>query len=351
MLNIDEFLEYVKLQKFYNNQIVHIETIPSKTAEFGGLDIPLHNSLMNWIIKKDIRLWSHQADAINHILKGKNVVIATSTSSGKSFCYNFPVLDSILNNPNITALYLFPRKALTQDQYSELIKLVEDLGLDKTLIGIYDGDTSSEDKRRIRQIANLVMTNPYALHQYLGFFQKLWYRICKNLKYIIIDEIHLYKGIFGTNVALLLRRLKRLLEIYNVHPQWILCSATINDPKGFAENLVGEQFELVNNDGSPSGAKKVILWDLPYDDLKNEYRSGNTESRNLFKCHLEHGIQTLMFTTSRKLAELQASWVKRELFQLTNRISTYRAGLSKEDRREIEHGLKLKKLLLSLIHI
>jgi len=250
-----------------------------------------------------------------------------------------------MNNPNITALYLFPRKALTQDQYTELIKIIEDVGLDKNLVGIYDGDTSSEEKRRIRQISNLVMTNPYALHQYLGFFQKLWQRICKNLKYIIIDEIHLYKGIFGTNVALLLRRLKRILEIYDIHPQWILCSATINDPKSFAEKLVGEQFELVDNDGSPSGAKKVILWDLPYDDLKNKYRSGNTESQYLFKCHLERGIQTLMFTTSRKLAELQASWVKSELFQLRNRISTYRAGLSKEDRREIEQGLKLKKLL------
>jgi len=345
MLSFNDFIGYVKSQKFYNKQIVHIEEVPPKPAEFGGLDIPLHDSLMNWVLKKNIRLWSHQADAINHILKGRNVVIATSTSSGKSFCYNLPVLSSISKKSDTTALYIFPRKALTQDQYTELIKITENLRLDKNLVGIYDGDTSSEKKRQIRKNANIIMTNPYALHMYLGFFTQLWQRICRNLKYIVIDEIHLYKGVFGTNVALLLRRLKRLLELFNIHPQWILCSATINDPKGFAEKLVGEKFELVDNDGSPSGAKKVILWDLPYDDLENKYRSGNTESQYLFKCHLERGIQTLMFTTSRKLAELQTSWAKSEMDGLRSRISTYRAGLSKKDRREIEIGLKSKKLL------
>ena len=139
--------------------------------------------------------------------------------------------------------------------------------------------------------------------------------------------------------------MKRLLEIYNTHPQWILCSATINNPKSFAEKLIGEQIELVDKDGSPSGPKKVVLWDLPYDDLNNEYRSGNIESQYLFKCHLERRIQTIMFTTSRKLAELHTSWARSELIKLKDRISTYRAGLSKEDRRKIESGLKNKRLL------
>ena len=345
MLDVDAFLRYVKKQKFYDKQIVHIEEIPSKPAEFGGLDIPLHESLMHWLMDKNFRLWIHQADAINKILKGKNVVITTSTSSGKSFCYNLPVLNSILNDKNTTALYLFPRKALTQDQYTELIKILDVLELEKERVGVYDGDTSSETKRQIRQNANIIMTNPYALHLYLGFFQKLWHDFCKNIKYIILDEVHLYKGIFGTNVALLIRRLKRILEKYNVHPQWILCSATINDSKGFAEKLVGEQFYLVENDGSPSGAKRVILWDLPYDDLHNKYRSGNSESRDLFKCHLKKGIQTLLFTKSRKMAELQSSWAKRELIELADKIGIYRGGLSKRDRREIERGLKLKDLI------
>lgn len=345
MLDINEFLGYVKSQKFYDKQIVHIEDIPPRHAEFGALDIPVNNYLLDWLINKKIRLWKHQSEAINNILKGKNVIIATSTSSGKSLCYNLPVIDSILNNKDTTALYIFPRKALTQDQHTELLKIMQDVHLEKNQVGIYDGDTAKDRKRQIRNDANIVMTNPYALHRYIAHFNNLWYRFCSNLKYIIIDEIHLYKGIFGTNVAFLFRRLKRILDSFKINPIWILCSATIHNPKEFAEKLVGEQFKLVDDDGSPSGAKKVVLWDLPYDDLNNEYRSGNTESQYLFKCHLEKGIQTLMFTTTRKLAELQTIWAKSELPALRKFISTYRAGLNKADRRKIERGLKLKELI------
>jgi len=345
MVDIDKFLRYVKRQKFYSNQIVYIEEIPPKTAEFGLLDIPLHTSLMNWLLDNNYKLWIHQADAINAILSGKNVIVATSTSSGKSLCYNLPVLSSLLENKNATALYIFPRKALTQDQFIELRKLMLELGFDGESIGVYDGDTSSDQKGRIRQNANIIMTNPYALHLYLSHFQKLWRRFCKNLKYVIIDEVHLYKGIFGSNVAFLIRRLKRILEKYKVKPQWILSSATIYKPQAFAEMLVGEEFTLVDNDGSPSGAKKVVLWDLPYDDLHNKYRSSNSESRDLFKCHLKKEIQTLMFTKSRKLAEIQSSVAKKELFRIQNRIQSYRAGFNKKDRREIELGLKSRELL------
>jgi len=345
MLNVEAFLGYVKSQKYYENQIVYIEEIPSKPPEYGVLDIPVHNSLMKWLIDKKYKLWSHQAKAINNILKGKNVIIATSTSSGKSLCYNLPMLSSILEDKESTALYIFPRKALTQDQNTELLKMFEEMNVEKDLVGIYDGDTSADLKRYIRANSNVIMTNPYALHKYLPFFQRLWSRICKNLKYVVIDEVHLYKGIFGTNVALLLRRLKRILKIFNVNPQWILCSATINDPKGFAERLVGEQFTLVNKDGSPSGIKKVVLWNLPYNDLENKYYSGNTQAQNLFISHLEKGIQTILFTKSRKWAELQATWAKGELTELYNKIGIYRAGLSTRDRRGIEQGLKSKKLL------
>lgn len=345
MIDISVFLEYLRSQKTYQDQIIHVENIPPKEAEYGGLDLPLNEILMEWLINKKYKLWVHQADAINHVLKGNNVIIATSTSSGKSMCYNLPVLNSILNHFQSKALYIYPRKALTQDQLIELQKIIKELNVDDINVGVYDGDTPSEMKRQIRANADIIMTNPYALHRYLPYFKNLWTNFCRNLKYVILDEVHMYKGVFGTNVAFLIRRLKRILASWGVNPQWILSSATINDPVGFGEKLVGEKFSLVDNDGSPSGAKSVILWDLPYDDLENKYRSGNSESKELFKYHLEHNIQTLLFTKSRKMAELQSVWAKSDLYPIRKKIESYRAGLSRKDRREIEQGLKAKQLL------
>ena len=203
----------------------------------------------------------------------------------------------------------------------------------------------ANEKRLVLSNTNIVITNPYGLHFYLPWFKQKWRRICQNLKYIVLDEIHTYRGIFGSNFALLLRRLKRMLETYNVRPQWILSSATIHNPKEFCEKLVGEEFVVVNRDDSPSGAKKVILWDLPYDEVSNKYRSAHQETKNLFISHLRKGIQTLTFTLSRKMAELQAIWSREALSTLKDKIFSYRAGISKSKRREIEQNFKSKNIL------
>jgi len=258
-----------------------------------------------------------------------------------------PVLDSLLNNEKSTALYIFPTKALARDQYMNLKKILEDTNIKQYRIGVYDGDTTPNEKRQVLTNANIIFTNPYGLHFYLPWFKQKWRRVCNNLKYIILDEIHIYRGIFGSNYALLLRRLKRILDIFDVKPIWILSSATINKPKEFCEKLIGEEFVVIDKDDSPSGAKKVILWDLPYDKVSGKYKSAHQETKNLFTTHLKYknGIQTLTFTLSRKMAELQAIWARKALPLLKNKIYSYRAGISKTKRREIEENFKNKRIL------
>jgi len=347
MVDFEDFLKFIKSQDFYCGQISHIEHIPELKARFEALDKPLRKRLERWLTNKGIKLWRHQAEAINSIRKGNNTVIVTSTASGKSLCYNLPVLDYLLNNEKTTALYLFPTKALARDQHSKLKEILTKTNIKEYRIGVYDGDTTPDEKRRILSNANIIITNPYGLHFYLPWFKQKWRRVCSNLKYIVLDEIHIYRGIFGSNFALLLRRLKRILDIFEVKPVWILSSATINNAKEFCEKLIGEEFVVIDKDDSPSGAKKVILWDLPYDKASGKYRSAHQETKNLFITHLKYknGIQTLTFTLSRKMAELQAIWTRKTLPLLKDKIHSYRAGISKKKRREIEEDFKNKKIL------
>ena len=340
MVDFEDFLKFIKSQEYYCDQIYHIEHIPELKARFDDLDKPLSRRLQRYLTNNNIKLWRHQAEAINAIRNGFNTVIVTSTASGKSLCYNLPVLNSILNDDKTTALYIFPTKALSRDQYTILTNMLTETNIKQNRIGVYDGDVEPNEKQLILTNANIIISNPYGLHFYLPWFKQKWRRICQNLKYIVLDEIHFYRGIFGSNFALLLRRLKRILEIYNVKPIWILSSATIPNPKEFCEKLIGEEFYVVDKDDSPSGAKKVILWDLPYDELSNKYRSPHQETKNLFISHLKKGYQTLTFTLSRKMAELQAIWTRKALPTLKNKIHSYRAGISKSKRREIESNFK-----------
>ncbi|TFF63482.1 MAG: DEAD/DEAH box helicase, partial [Promethearchaeota archaeon] len=345
MVDFEQFIKNIKSQDYYDDQIVYIQHIPANDAEFGTLDDPLKSRLQRWLDQNKVGLWAHQARAINSIRKGKNTAISTSTASGKSMCYNLSVLDSILNNPKTTALYLFPTKALSRDQHLMLSTLMKETNIKRSRLGIYDGDIEREEKRQVLANANIIITNPYGLHYYLPWFKKKWRRICENLKYIVLDEIHIYRGVFGSNFGFLIRRLKRILDLYGVKPIWILSSATIYNAKQFAEKLVGEQFTLVDEDSSPSGAKKVILWDLPFDETSNKYRSAHQETKSLFISHLKQDIQTLTFTLSRKMAELQAIWTREALPGIKHQIRSYRAGISKKTRRLIEQNFKRRNLL------
>ena len=347
MVDFEDFLNYLKSQDYYCGQISHIEHLPELKPRFENLDKPLRKRLERWLDNKDIRLWRHQAEAVNSIRQGNNTVIVTSTASGKSLCYNLPVLDTLLNDGKTTALYLFPTKALARDQFFQLKEILSDTNIKQNRVGVYDGDTNPNEKRYILANANIIITNPYGLHFYLPWFKKNWQRFCSNLGFIVLDEIHVYRGIFGSNFALLLRRLKRILDLFGVKPIWILSSATISNAKQFCEKLIGEDFVVIDKDDSPSGAKKVILWDLPYDKVSGKYRSAHQETKNLFISHLKYkkGIQTLTFTLSRKMAELQAIWTRKALPTLKNKIYSYRAGISKTKRREIEEKFKRKEIL------
>ncbi|MBD3211605.1 MAG: DEAD/DEAH box helicase [Candidatus Lokiarchaeota archaeon] len=345
MVDFDEFVKTIKSENYYDEQIAYVQHIPKKEPKFGNLDRPLKSRLQKWLDHNNIDIWAHQAKAINIIREGKNTVISTSTASGKSLCYNLSVLQSIIENPKTTAIYVFPTKALSRDQYHTLQNLLSQTRIKQTRVGLYDGDIEPIEKRQVLANANIIITNPYGLHFYLPWFKRKWGRICQNLKYIILDEIHIYRGIFGSNFALLMRRLKRILESYGVKPTWILSSATINNPQEFAEKLVGEEFAVIDEDNSPSGAKKVILWDLPYDEYSEKYRSAHQETKNLFITHLKHNIQTLTFTLSRKMAELQAIWTREALPIIREQIHSYRAGISKEKRRLIERNFKNKNIL------
>ncbi len=344
-INFEDFINYIKSQDYYNEQISHIHEIPKREAKYGELTKPLRKRLQRWLDVNGIKLWGHQAQAINSIRDGNNTVTSTSTASGKSLCYNLPVLQSIFEDQNATAIYIFPTKALARDQFTILSKIFSETNIKQSRIGVYDGDVDSNDKRQVLADANIIITNRYGLNLYLPWFRKKWSRICKNLKYIVLDEIHVYRGIFGSNFSLLLRRLKRILETYGVKPVWILSSATIHNPKKFVEKLVGEKFVVVDRDDSPSGAKRIILWDLPYDDVSKKYRSAHQETKSLFISHLKRNIQTLTFTLSRKMAELQAIWTRNALPALKSKIFSYRAGISKSKRREIELGFKSKEIL------
>jgi DEAD/DEAH box helicase domain-containing protein len=347
MLDFDDFVTFLKSQEYYSGQITHIEHLPELKARFDILNKPLRKRLQRWLDQNNIKLWRHQAEAINSIREGHNTVIVTSTASGKSLCYNLPVLDTLLNNEKSTAIYVFPTKALARDQFATLSKLLAETKIKQYRAGVYDGDIEPHEKRRILDNANIIITNPYGLHFYLPWFKQKWRRICSNLSYIILDEIHVYRGIFGSNFALLMRRLKRLLDYYKVNPIWILSSATIYKPEKFCEKLIGEQFSVIDKDDSPSGAKKVILWDLPYDKTSATYRSAHQETKNLFISHLKYkgGIQTLTFTLSRKMAELQALWVRKSLPILKDKVFSYRAGINKKKRREIEQKFKGKEII------
>ena len=345
--NIDMFKNDVR----YRENIAHVETIPAKEASFKKVD-NLNERIVDYLSSRDVRLYEHQADTYEAIQSGENVIITTPTASGKTLAFNLPIMETMIEDKDATALYIYPAKALSNDQLHVLEDLERELGI-KTNPRTYDGDTPREDKKGIREKSRIVLTNPYQLHLILSWHHQ-WSRFYKNLRYIVIDESHYYKGVFGSNVAFLIKRLKRIANFYGSYPQFILSSATLANPLELANRLTGEDFALVDNDASPSGEKDFIL----YNPFKNYVRkkansqsapSVHMETENIFMYMMLKNIQTLCFTVSRKTTELIAMWAKNDMTQvkgkLAHRIAAYRAGYQAQERREIEEGLKSGKYL------
>ena len=351
-MNVTQFLELLKNSDKYQEQIVHIEHLPSREAQYGdNLDLP--SCLWRVLAEMGIsELYTHQVDVIEAVHSGRNVVIVTDTASGKTLGYNLPVLQAFLERPQNCALYIFPTKALSQDQLRVVRSFAEispeiDAALDAE---IYDGDTPKWRRRNIRQTVNLLLSNPDMLHLGILPHHSMWSRFFENLRYVVLDEMHTYRGIFGSNVANVMRRLRRICSYYGSEPQFICCSATIANPAELAEKLIGRTVELIDNDGSPKGAKHFVFWNPPYiDETKSWRRSPNTEAQELMTNLITNRIQTIAFTRARVVAELIYRYVRDSLHQiereLVDSIRAYRAGYLPKDRREIEKALFSGQLL------
>lgn len=346
-VSIDDFKNDIRFKK----KIEYIETIPAQKATYKKVD-NLDKSIVKYLASKKISLYKHQAEAYEAVKDNKNIIITTPTASGKTLCFNLPILETLINDENATALYIYPAKALANDQLQILKEYEEDLNININP-ATYDGDTPRSKKYGIRNKSRIVLTNPYQLHHILAWHHQ-WEKFYSNLKYIVIDESHYYKGIFGSNVALLIRRLKRIVKHYGSNPQFILSSATLANPLELANRLTGEDFKLISQDGSPSGEKDFILYNpfknyKPRKGKRDNAPNIHQETEFIFIYLLLKNIQTLCFTVSRKMAELIALWARRDMEnykkKLVHRIKAYRAGYRAKERREIEEGLKERRYL------
>ncbi len=327
----------------YKHKIEHIETLDSHKAVYKKVE-DLPENIINYLKKNNIRLYEHQVETYEQIRLNKNVLLTTPTASGKTLSFNLPIMEKLTQDIRATALYIYPAKALTNDQLEILKKIETELKIEINP-QIYDGDTPRNLRPNIRKKSRIVLSNPYELHLILSWHHQ-WERFYKNLKFIVIDEAHQYRGVFGSNVALLLRRLRRICNYYGSDPIFILSSATLANPLEFSEKLTGKKFHLVSKDASPSGKKYFILYN-PF-KIKNKL-SLHQETTNLFLFFIIHNMQTLCFTVSRKMAEIITKWSKEQINsskpELVNKIAAYRAGYLAEERRTIETSLKNKKLV------
>jgi DEAD/DEAH box helicase domain-containing protein len=281
------------------------------------------------------RLYSHQRTTWDAVARGEHVCIATGTASGKSLAFNLPVLDAVARDSKVRALYLYPTKALAQDQFRALTSL----GLAGLRPAIYDGDTPLEHRREIRRAANVILTNPDMLHVGLLPNHDRWGDFLANLGTVVVDEAHVYRGVFGSHVANVLRRLRRLARIYGANPQVLFASATISNPGELGAALLGDRLTVVSDDGAPRPERTVVLWNPPLIDAELGLRgSALAEAAKLQATFVEHGLRTLTFAKSRKAAELIHRFTAERVGD-DSQLSPYRAGYTAAQRREIERRL------------
>jgi len=350
-MNSKVFLQHLTAQTTYAGQIAHIEHIPPRDANSAELDEPLVSNLQDCLSEHGLLpLYTHQVEAVNDARNGMNVMVSTSSASGKTLCYNIPVLQAILTEPVSHALYLFPTKALAQDQLRGLQELFCPELFRAEDFATFDGDTPLPERAEIRKRARVIVTNPDMLHIGILPNHQSWSRLLRHLRYVVVDEAHTYRGVFGSHVACTLRRLRRLCHLYGSNPQFICCSATIANPAEHAERLVGLPFTVVSNDGSPHGGKDFVFWNPPIiDEAKSVRRSANSEATNLLAELVSRNIRTLTFARTRRLTELIYSYSRRRLAEvspaLAKRVKPYRAGYLPQERRQIEQELFSGQLL------
>jgi DEAD/DEAH box helicase domain-containing protein len=318
-------------------------TIPAHPAQFAPFPDDLHPALIDALRARGIAaLYTHQASAWENVRAGKHIVVVTGTASGKTLCYNLPVLDRALRDPDARALYLFPTKALAQDQVANLKSFSGD-----TTIAAYDGDTPAGKRAAIRTRARIVVSNPDMLHTGVLPHHTLWAEFFRNLQFVVIDEMHAYRGVFGSHVANVIRRLKRVAAFYGASPQFILTSATIANPRELAENLIEAPVALIDNDGAARGAKHFVIYNPPLvNRALGMRRSALLESVRLAQELLKQNIQTIVFARSRQSVEVILRYLSPSPVndgggvRGGGSIRGYRSGYLPAQRREIERGLR-----------
>jgi DEAD/DEAH box helicase domain-containing protein len=329
----------------FQGEITLDHVIPETSANFAALPLDLRPELVTALAGRGIhRLYTHQADAYEAVRKGRHLVVVTPTASGKTLCYNLPVLQRLLENPEKRALYLFPTKALAQDQLAELSALKHGLPIELRA-DTYDGDTPPGRRTAIREGGHVVMSNPDMLHAGLLPHHTRWRRLFSSLEFVVIDELHTYRGLFGSQVANVIRRLKRICAFYGSSPTFICASATIANPLVLAKRLLEEEnVELVERSGAPRGERRLIFYNPPLVNREMGIRrSSMLEARRIAAPWIRSGVQTIVFCRSRLQVEVMLSYLRQDLaprLDAHQRVRGYRAGYLPLHRREIEAGLR-----------
>ncbi|HAW07816.1 MAG TPA: ATP-dependent helicase, partial [Bacteroidetes bacterium] len=337
--DIEKIIDHLKLIVPYES--IHIENINPQSAVFDECKKHINPVFYNYFESKNIiDLYVHQVEVINEIFKKKNVIIVSKTASGKTLCFNIPVVNQILSDISATALYLFPTKALAQDQYKTLSEML--LVTNQNIVcNIYDGDTPKDNRIKIRNQSNIILSNPDMLHYAILPYHTHWHRFFKNIKFLVLDEVHAYRGIFGSHVGLLIRRFMRICKHYGSVPQIICASATIANAKSHAEKLTDSPFTLVEKDGAPRGKKQFLIWNPPIISMGNrKIRKASQEiGIQILGILLEKRLKTICFARSRSSVEVISSTLKQIYDTDKDRIAAYRGGYLPLERREIERNL------------
>jgi len=355
-VDVASFLQELRSDPAYAGQMVHVHrepaSVPRWRATPGGLNPLVRRFLAALNIE---RLYCHQAEAIEALLAGEDVLLTTGAASGKSLCYQVPILQSLLEDPQTTALFLFPTKALARDQVAAWNRGVNALGEGADLAAVaavaFDADAGRDDRRNARNQARLVLSNPEMLHMNLLPNHGRWARFFQGLRYVVLDEVHTYAGFFGANMANVMRRLERVCRHYGARPQVVCCSATVGNPQEMAELLTGRELHHVSDDGAPHGAKTYVFWNPPRIKrrLWRGRRSANVEAHELMVRLIRRGVTTITFSKARNTAEMIYRYVRETLQQeapeLTERVIPYRGGYSPGERREMERRLRDGELL------
>lgn len=294
-----------------NENVVNWHEIEPREAKTRPMPESIDERIKAALSKRGIdELYTHQYSAFQYVQKGESIVTVTPTASGKTLCYNLPVLQSIAQDETNRALYLFPTKALAQDQKSELNEIIDEMGIDIKSF-TYDGDTSPAIRQKVRKAGHIVITNPDMLHSAILPHHTKWVSLFENLKYIVIDELHTYRGVFGSHVANVIRRLKRICRFYGSDPVFICTSATIANPKELGEQLTGKPMRLVDDNGAPSGRKHFVFYNPPIVNKPlNIRRSATAEVNELAEEFLKNKVQTIVFARSRVRVEIILSHIQ-----------------------------------------